>query len=79
MPMADPRQAGGVISAAAAPRFLKEPGGGSIFMAEGQFRAVQVILSLPSRLVAGLAVAGPGAPTWMAGHAQLVATYPRAF
>jgi monoamine oxidase len=60
-------------------RVLEEPGGVSILMAEGHVRAAQVILAMPPRLVAGLGVAVPDAPTWMAGQAKLVATYPAAF
>lgn len=60
-------------------RVLEEPGGVSILTAEGHVRAGQVILAMPPRLVAGLGVAVPDAPTWMAGHAKLVATYPKAF
>lgn len=60
-------------------RVLEEPGGVSILTAEGHVRAGQVILAIPPRLVAGLGVAVPHAPTWMAGHAKLVATYPAAF
>ena len=60
-------------------RVIEEAGGVSVLMAEGGLRARQVILALPPRLVAGLGVAVPDAPTWMAGHAKLVATYPTAF
>ena len=60
-------------------RVLEEPGGVSILTTEGHVRAARVILALPPRLVAGLGVVVPDAPTWMAGHAKLVATYPTAF
>jgi len=60
-------------------RVLEEPGGVSILTAEGHVRAARVILAMPPRLVAGLGVGVPDAPTWMAGHAKLVATYPTAF
>ena len=60
-------------------RVREEPGGVSILTAEGHVRAARVILAMPPRLVAGLGVAVPDAPTWMAGHAKLVATYPTAF
>jgi monoamine oxidase len=60
-------------------RVLEEPGGVSILTAAGHVRAGQVILAIPPRLVAGLGVAVPDVPTWMAGHAKLVATYPTAF
>lgn len=45
----------------------------------GPVRADRVVLALPPRLMAGLGVAVPDVPTWMAGHAKLVATYPTAF
>lgn len=60
-------------------RVLEEDGGVSVFIAEGRMRARRVILALPPRLVAGLGVAVPDTPTWMAGHAKLVATYRTAF
>jgi len=60
-------------------RVLEEPGGVSILTAEGHVHAAKVIFAMPPRLVAGLGVAVPDAPTWMAGHAKLVATYPVAF
>lgn len=57
----------------------EEVDGVSVLMAEGRIRAGRVILAMPPRLVAGLGVAVPDVPTWMAGHAKLVATYPKAF
>jgi monoamine oxidase len=60
-------------------RVIEEAGGVSILTAQGHVRAAQVLLAMPPRLVAGLGVAVPDAPTWMAGHAKLVATYPKAF
>ena len=42
-------------------------------------RATRVILALPPRLAAGLGITVPDVPTWMAGQAKLVATYPAAF
>src|SRR6056297_3125405 len=44
-----------------------------------EIRAGRAVLALPPRLMTGLGVAVPDAPTWMAGHAKLVATYPTAF
>lgn len=44
-----------------------------------EIHADRVVLALPPRLMGGLGVAVPDAPTWMAGHAKLVATYPAAF
>lgn len=60
-------------------RVLEEADGVSVFLPGGMIRARRVILAMPPRLVAGLGVAVPDAPTWMAGHAKLVATYPKAF
>ena len=60
-------------------RVLEEEDGVSVLMAEGRVRARRVILAMPPRLMAGLGVAVPDAPTWMASHAKLVATYPTAF
>jgi monoamine oxidase len=42
-------------------------------------RADHVVLALPPRLAAGLGVAVPDVPTWMAGHAKLVAVYDTPF
>lgn len=58
---------------------LEEENGVSVSMAKGRIRARRVILAMPPRLLVGLGVAVPDAPTWMAGHAKLVATYPTAF
>ena len=51
----------------------------SVLMEGASLRARRVIFAMPLRLVAGLGVAVPDAPTWMAGHAKLVATYSSAF
>jgi monoamine oxidase len=45
----------------------------------GTLRAAWVVLAVPPRLAAGLGVAVPDVPTWMAGHAKMVATYPAPF
>lgn len=45
----------------------------------GTIRAERVVLALPPRLAAGLEVTVPDVPTWMAGHAKLVATYKTPF
>lgn len=58
---------------------LEVTDGVSVLMADGRVHARRVILAMPPRLIAGLGVAVPDAPTWMAGHAKLVATYPTAF
>lgn len=48
--------------------------------AQGQtIRAAQLVLALPPRLAAQLGVTVPDVPTWMAGQAKLVATYPAPF
>lgn len=60
-------------------RVLEESDGVSVLLAQCRVRARRVILAMPPRLMAGLGVAVPDAPTWMAGHAKLVATYPTAF
>lgn len=60
-------------------RLLEEADGVSVFVAGGRIRAKRVILAMPPRLMAGLGVAVPDVPTWMAGHAKLVATFPTAF
>lgn len=60
-------------------RVLEQPDAVSVHMADTHIRARQVILALPPRLMAGLGVMVPDRPTWMAGHAKLVATYPTAF
>jgi monoamine oxidase len=41
--------------------------------------AARVVLALPPRLVTGMGVTVPDVPTWMAGHAKLIVTYPAAF
>lgn len=47
---------------------------------QGQaIRAVQVVLALPPRLAARLGATMPDVPTWMAGQAKMVATYPAPF
>ncbi len=60
-------------------RVLEDADGVWVLTTEGHLRAGRVILAMPPRLVAGLGVAVPDVPTWMAGHAKLVATYPTAF
>lgn len=58
---------------------IEDARGGTVSTSGGSIRAARVVLALPPRLVAGLGVAVPDVPTWMAGHAKLVATYPTAF
>ncbi|MEM6579487.1 MAG: FAD-dependent oxidoreductase [Pseudomonadota bacterium] len=43
------------------------------------FRAQKVALALPPRLAVGLGVNAPDVPTWMAGHAKVVAVYDAPF
>ncbi len=45
----------------------------------GCLRARHAVLALPPRLMSGLGVCAPDVPTWMAGHAKFVATYPAPF
>jgi monoamine oxidase len=42
-------------------------------------RAARVVFAMPPRLILGLGVAVPDAPTWMAGQAKLIATYSAPF
>ena len=62
-----------------AQQVIEDTEGVTIRTLRGDIRAAHVVLALPLRLVAGLGVAVPDVPTWMAGHAKLVATYPTAF
>lgn len=58
---------------------IEEADGVSVVTSTATFRAAQVVLALPPRLAAGLGVSVPDVPTWMAGHAKLVAIYPTPF
>ena len=42
-------------------------------------RAERTVLALPLRIAAGFGLSVPDAPTWMAGHAKLVAVYDKPF
>lgn len=53
--------------------------GVTITTATDTFRAERVILALPPRLIAGMGLNVPDVPTWMAGQAKLVTTYPTPF
>ncbi len=53
--------------------------GVTVVTRDGRIRAARVVLAMPPRLAAGLGIAVPDVPTWMAGHAKLVALYPKAF
>jgi monoamine oxidase len=53
--------------------------GVTVTAAGGTIRADRVVLALPPRLAAGFGVRVPDVPTWMAGQAKLVATYPTPF
>ncbi len=47
---------------------------------QGQtIEAARVVLAVPPRLAAGMGISVPDVPTWMAGQAKLVVTYPAAF
>ncbi|MCL1629947.1 FAD-dependent oxidoreductase [Roseibaca sp. V10] len=59
---------------------LSEDATGVTVMAQGQtIRAGRVILALPPRLAVQIGATAPDVPTWMAGHAKLVATYAAPF
>lgn len=53
--------------------------GVTIITNNGHLRAARVVLALPPRLTTRLGIALPDVPTWMAGQAKLVATYPTPF
>lgn len=57
----------------------EEADGVTVVTSTGTYRAAQVVVALPPRLAAGFGLALPDVPTWMAGHAKLVATYKRPF
>lgn len=58
---------------------VEEASGVSVLTMEGITRARRVVVAMPPRLAAGLGISVPDVPTWMAGHAKLVAIYPNAF
>ena len=58
---------------------IEETNGVTVTTADDTIRAARVVLALPPRLAAELGVAVPDVPTWMAGQAKLVATYPTPF
>lgn len=60
-------------------RVIETADGVTLFTNQGDVHAARVVLALPPRLAAGLGLAVPDAPTWMAGHAKLIATYPTPF
>lgn len=60
-------------------RITPEPSAVLVEGTDFSLRAQQVVLALPPRLAAGLGVPVPDVPTWMAGHAKLVAVYDRPF
>lgn len=60
-------------------RVIEEASGVTVSTPGGSIRAERVVLAMPPRLAAGLGVSVPDVPTWMAGQAKLVATYPTAF
>ncbi|MCC5968309.1 MAG: FAD-dependent oxidoreductase [Natronohydrobacter sp.] len=60
--------------------YVAQDATGVTVTAQGQtIRAAQLVLALPPRLAAQLGVSVPDVPTWMAGQAKLVATYPAPF
>jgi len=60
-------------------RVTEDADGVTLTCDTAECRADRVVLALPPRLIGGLGIAVPDAPTWMAGHAKLVAIYPTAF
>ncbi|MGS4947584.1 flavin monoamine oxidase family protein [Meridianimarinicoccus sp. RP-17] len=60
-------------------RVAPDRDGVTVTAAGDAIRANRVVLALPPRLAAGLGVPVPDVPTWMAGQAKLVATYPTPF
>ncbi|MEI4264075.1 flavin monoamine oxidase family protein [Roseovarius sp. D0-M9] len=57
-------------------RRVTEVGAGVTLLGDNfEIRAARVVFALPPRLTAGFSVAVPDVPTWMAGHAKLIATY----
>jgi monoamine oxidase len=60
-------------------KIAEDPAGVTIITDSNSLRAARVVLALPPRLAAGLGIALPDVPTWMAGQAKLVATYPAPF
>ncbi|MBQ1203268.1 MAG: FAD-dependent oxidoreductase [Loktanella sp.] len=51
----------------------------TVSTASGLIRAGRVVLALPPRLAAAFGTNLPDVPTWMAGHAKVVATYANPF
>ena len=73
-------QVGGQLRLSCPARDLREDATGvTVRTPDGPIRASRVVLALPPRLAAGLGVSVPDVPTWMAGHAKLIVTYPTAF
>lgn len=62
-------------------RVLEDDGGATVvgLRPEAAIRADRVVLALPPRLAAGLGANVPDVPTWMAGHAKLIAIYDAPF
>jgi len=61
-------------------RRVTEDGSGVTLSGDNfEIQAARVVFALPPRLTAGFGVAVPDVPTWMAGHAKLIATYDTPF
>jgi monoamine oxidase len=58
---------------------VEEEAGVTVTGAHGSLHAGRVVLALPPRLARGLGVSVSDVPTWMAGHAKLVAVYDTPF
>lgn len=60
-------------------RIVDDGRGVTVETKEITLRASRVVLALPPRLAAGFGLSLPDVPTWMAGHAKLVAIYKKPF
>jgi monoamine oxidase len=71
---------GGVLRLGCCVRHITQDDNGvTVTTQHGPLRAAHVVLALPPRLAAGLGMVIPDVPTWMAGQAKLIATYPTPF
>ncbi len=60
-------------------RVSEDTAGVTLIGDDFEVRAACGVFALPLRLAAGLGVVVPDVPTWMAGHAKLIATYSAPF
>jgi len=74
------RQVQGVLHLGQTVQQVREDDDGVSIVVNGMvLRAQRVVLALPPRLAVGLGISAPDVPTWMAGHAKLVAIYDTPF